>query len=243
MEIREDIRNIAIIAHVDHGKTTLVDAMLRQTGVFRANEAVAERVMDSNDLERERGITILAKNTRDRPTTACKINIVDTPGPLRLRRRGRAQRWPWSTACCCWSTRPKARCRRPASCSTRRSSRDAADRRRQQDRSARRARRRGRSTRSTTLLRSRSERRAARLPDVYTNARAGIGKRELARCRRADLEPLFELIVEVAAGAEGKRRSAAADSRAQHRARRVRGPARDRPRSTTASIVTIGTSP
>jgi len=57
------IRNIAIIAHVDHGKTTLVDAMLRQSGTFRANETVAERVMDSNDLERERGITILAKNT------------------------------------------------------------------------------------------------------------------------------------------------------------------------------------
>jgi len=73
------IRNIAIIAHVDHGKTTLVDAMLRQSGTFRANEAVAERVMDSNELERERGITILAKNTaifyHDQ-----KINIVDTPG-------------------------------------------------------------------------------------------------------------------------------------------------------------------
>jgi GTP-binding protein len=73
------VRNIAIIAHVDHGKTTLVDAMLRQSGIFRANEAVIERVMDSNDLERERGITILAKNTalffHD-----TKINIVDTPG-------------------------------------------------------------------------------------------------------------------------------------------------------------------
>ena len=61
--IRNDIRNIAIIAHVDHGKTTLVDAMLKQSGVFRANEHVEERVMDSNDLERERGITILSKNT------------------------------------------------------------------------------------------------------------------------------------------------------------------------------------
>ena len=59
----QPIRNIAIIAHVDHGKTTLVDAMLRQSGTFRANETVAERVMDSNDLEKERGITILAKNT------------------------------------------------------------------------------------------------------------------------------------------------------------------------------------
>src|SRR5690348_1755449 len=73
------IRNIAIIAHVDHGKTTLVDAMLRQSGIFRENEAVAERVMDSNDIERERGITILAKITgvyyHD-----IKINIIDTPG-------------------------------------------------------------------------------------------------------------------------------------------------------------------
>ncbi|HET9929085.1 MAG TPA: translational GTPase TypA [Polyangiaceae bacterium] len=76
---RNDIRNIAIIAHVDHGKTTLVDAMLRQTGVFRENEAVVERVMDSGDLERERGITILAKHcsVRFRDTL---INIIDTPG-------------------------------------------------------------------------------------------------------------------------------------------------------------------
>lgn len=77
--IREDLRNVAIIAHVDHGKTTLVDEMLKQGGVFRENQAVAERVMDSNDLERERGITILAKNTSVRYGDA-KINIIDTPG-------------------------------------------------------------------------------------------------------------------------------------------------------------------
>jgi GTP-binding protein len=76
---REDIRNIAIIAHVDHGKTTLVDAMLKQSRVFRDNQNVPERVMDSNDLERERGITILAKNTAVR-FGGIKINIVDTPG-------------------------------------------------------------------------------------------------------------------------------------------------------------------
>src|SRR5258706_7590234 len=75
----DGIRNIAIIAHVDHGKTTLVDAMLQQSGIFRANQEVAERVMDSNDLERERGITILAKNTGIRYHDV-KINIVDTPG-------------------------------------------------------------------------------------------------------------------------------------------------------------------
>ena len=76
---RDDIRNIAIIAHVDHGKTTLVDAMLWQSGVFRENQEVVERVMDSNDLEREKGITILAKNTAVR-FGKYKINIVDTPG-------------------------------------------------------------------------------------------------------------------------------------------------------------------
>src|SRR5580658_2498483 len=77
--LRDDLRNVAIVAHVDHGKTTLVDAMLRQTGAFRSNEVVADRVLDSGDLEREKGITILAKHTavqwRD-----VKITIVDTPG-------------------------------------------------------------------------------------------------------------------------------------------------------------------
>src|SRR5262245_19167761 len=78
-EIRDELRNIAIVAHVDHGKTTLVDAMLRQTGAFRANEQVVERVLDSGDLEREKGITILAKQTTV-DHDGVRLNIVDTPG-------------------------------------------------------------------------------------------------------------------------------------------------------------------
>src|SRR5690349_13959056 len=76
---RNDLRNVAIIAHVDHGKTTLVDQLLRQSGTFRENEHVSERAMDSNALERERGITILAKNT-SLSYKDTRINIVDTPG-------------------------------------------------------------------------------------------------------------------------------------------------------------------
>ena len=79
MDTRKNLRNIAIIAHVDHGKTTMVDQLLRQSGIFRENQEVAERVMDSNDLERERGITILSKNTAVKYKDT-KINIIDTPG-------------------------------------------------------------------------------------------------------------------------------------------------------------------
>ncbi len=82
---RADLRNVAIVAHVDHGKTTLVDALLKQARVFAAHEQVGELIMDSNDLEREKGITILAKTTSIR-YRGVKLNIIDTPGPRRLRR-------------------------------------------------------------------------------------------------------------------------------------------------------------
>ena len=111
----KDIRNVAIIAHVDHGKTTLVDEMLKQGGVFRENQAVADRVMDSGDLERERGITILAKNTAIQYGDT-KINIVDTRAtPISAARWSGSSRW--STASSCWWTLPKAPCPRPASSS------------------------------------------------------------------------------------------------------------------------------
>ena len=113
-----NLRNVAIIAHVDHGKTTLVDHLLQQSGTFRDNQRVAERAMDSNDLERERGITILAKATSVQWKDT-RINIVDTPGHADF--GGEVERiLTWSTARWCWSTPPKARCRRPSSWSARR---------------------------------------------------------------------------------------------------------------------------
>ena len=106
--IRENLRNVAIIAHVDHGKTTLVDALLKQSHVFRDNEKVAERVMDSNDLERERGITILSKNTAVMHN-GIKINIVDTPGHADF--GGEVERvLTWLTAYCFSLMHTKVQC-------------------------------------------------------------------------------------------------------------------------------------
>src|SRR5262245_14718931 len=98
MQQRENIRNIAIIAHVDHGKTTLVDAMLWQSGLFRENQSVAERVMDSMDLEREKGITIMAKNTA---VTYRGVRITSsTPRATRTSARRSSAPSPWWTASC-----------------------------------------------------------------------------------------------------------------------------------------------
>ena len=194
--VRDDLRNVAIVAHVDHGKTTLVDAMLRQTGAFRANQAVVDRVMDSGDLEREKGITILAKQTTV-DYDGVRLNIVDTPGPRRLRRRGRAQPADGRR-------RPAAgRCRRgPAAADPLRAAEGdgppAARRRRpQQDRPLRRPRRPRSWTRSTscsstsapTSTRS-SSRWSTRTPS------SGTATRDLA-VPGTDLRPLLDLLVDV----------------------------------------------
>jgi GTP-binding protein len=108
-----EIRNIAIIAHVDHGKTTLVDELLKQSGTYRENQATTERAMDSNDIERERGITILAKCTSVEHK-GVRINIVDTPGHADF--GGEVERiLSMVDGVVLWSMPPKGRCRRPSS--------------------------------------------------------------------------------------------------------------------------------
>ncbi len=119
MLTRADLRNVAIVAHVDHGKTTLVDQMLWQSGAFRANQDVADRVMDSMDLEREKGITILAKNTAVRYGDV-KVNIVDTPGHADF--GGEVERGlSMVDGVLLLVDASEARCPRPASCCARRS--------------------------------------------------------------------------------------------------------------------------
>ena len=118
MKRRDDIRNVAIIAHVDHGKTTLVDAMLRQSGSYRSSQLQGERILDSNDLERERGITILAKNIAINygPT---KINLIDTPGHADF--GGEVERTlQMADGALVLVDAFEGRCPRPSSCSARR---------------------------------------------------------------------------------------------------------------------------
>ena len=163
-------RNVAIIAHVDHGKTTLVDALLVQSGTFRANERVAERAMDNTDLERERGITILAKNTAVHYHDTL-INIVDTPGPRRLRRRGRTDVVDGGRRAAAGG-----RLGRPAPADAVRAAQGAgtapdAHRRHQQDRPARRAYPGSAQRDLRPVHRSRCGRRAARLSRSSTPTR------------------------------------------------------------------------
>ena len=177
-----ELRNIAIIAHVDHGKTTLVDRLLQQSGTFRANQQMVERALDSNDLERERGITILAKCTSV-VWQGTRINIVDTPGPRRLRRRGRAH---------------PVDGRRRAAPGRRRRGADAADQVRarqgappgaapdrgdQQGRPPGPARARGPRRGVRPVRGARRRRRAARLPDPVRLGAAGLGDRRARTIR------------------------------------------------------------
>ena len=200
LQRRDDVRNIAIIAHVDHGKTTLVDAMLWQSGIFRANEYVVERVMDSIDLEREQGITIMAKNTAIQlPGHAHQHR--GHPRPRRLRRRGRAHAEDGRR-------RPAAgrRQRGAAAADALRAAQGAgggpgADRRDQQDRPPGRARRRGARTRSTTSSSTSTPPRSSSTSrcSTATRARARAGARSTART--TPLAPLFDQILTHGAGA------------------------------------------
>ena len=227
------LRNVAIVAHVDHGKTTLVDHMLKQAGTFRENEVVAERVMDSNDLEHERGITILAKNTsvrwkarrRDREDQRRRH-----PRPLRLRRRGRAHADDGRR-------RAPARRRRRGSAPADALRSHEVPRARlprhrghQQDRPPGRAARRGPERGLRPLLRPRG--RATRrwtsrssTPSAATASR----KPPARRPERRRSTPLFETILEKVPPPKGDADGAAPDRHQQHRPRRLRRPPRDRP--------------
>ena len=192
MHERPDIRNVAIIAHVDHGKTTLVDAMLWQTGIFRDNEEVVERVMDSNDLEREKGITILAKNTAVR-YGGVKINIVDTPGHADF--GGEVERTPEDGG---RRAAAGGRRRGPAAADALRAqegarARAAAGRGHQQDR-PRRTRARPRCwTRSTTSSSTWTPTRTSSTSRSSTPSPAtGIATPDLGRRPDATLKPLFD---------------------------------------------------
>ena len=175
-----DLRNVAIIAHVDHGKTTLVDNLLKQAGAFRANQQVAERAMDRNDLERERGITILAKCTAV-DWQGDQDQHRGHPRPRRFRRRGRAHPVHGGRR-----HRAGGRRRRPAAADQIRGRqgagpRPAPDRRHQQGGPRGRAAGRGAERGVRPLRRARRRRRAARLPDPLRLRPPGLGGREHGR--------------------------------------------------------------
>ena len=222
-----NLRNVAIIAHVDHGKTTLVDAMLHQSGAFRANERVAERAMDSNELERERGITILAKNTAVHYHELL-INIVDTPGHADF--GGEVERTltmvDGVVLLVDASEGPLPQTRFVLGKGVR--ARPSADCRHQQDRSARRARGRSAERDLRPVHRSRCVGSAARLsghlhrrPERHGDGRSrDAGRRSSAAVRRHR---------QTRTAADGIARRAAADSRRQSRFERLSGTHRHRP--------------
>ena len=187
METREDIRNVAIVAHVDHGKTTLVDALLRQTGAFGAHQELTDRVMDSGDLEREKGITILAKNTAVR-WGGVKLNIVDTPGHADF--GGEVERGLTMVDGVLFLVDasggpPAPDPLRPAQDAGGPAARRARD---QQGRPGRRPDRRGRPPGGGAVPRPRRRRRSDRLPDPLRQRQGGLGQhraRRRGRERRA----------------------------------------------------------
>ena len=189
------LRNVAIIAHVDHGKTTLVDEMLKQGGVYRENQEVVDRVMDSNDLERERGITILAKNTA--------IHYKAIPRSTSSTRRATptsAARWSvssrWSTASSCWWTPPRAPCRRRALCFPKcAGAGPPRDRGRQQDRPPRPAHPRGRGRGARAAARPRRHATSS-LTAPCSSAPAETVRRSYSPdAPGTDLKPLFDTIL------------------------------------------------
>ena len=233
MPTRDDLRNVAIVAHVDHGKTTLVDAMLWQTGAFRANQDVGERVMDSMDLEREKGITILAKNTAVRYGDV-KINIVDTPGHADFGgevERGLtmvdgvlllvdASEGPLPQTR--FVLRKALEARLPVILVVNKVDRP----------DARIARGRQRGVRA--VPRPRRRRAPDRVPDPVRERPRRPG---LARPRRrtgTDLKPLFETLLEHIPAPDVRRRPSAAGAGDEPRRLAVRGPAGALPRATTA---------
>ena len=223
------IRNIAIIAHVDHGKTTLVDQLLRQSGTFRANEKVAERVMDSNDLERERGITILAKNCAVE-WKGTHINIVDTPGHADF--GGEVERvlsmvdGVLLLVDAVEGPMPQTRFVTQEGAGAR----PEADRRRQQGRPARRAPRlrdqRRPSTCSTSSARPRS---SSTSRSIYASGLNGWATLEAGRACGTDLAPLFDAILEHVPAARGRPRRTAAAADLLARLLDLRRPHRHRP--------------
>ena len=221
-------RNVAIIAHVDHGKTTLVDAMFRQAGVFRANERVAERAMDSNELERERGITILAKNTAVHYGDTL-INIVDTPGHADF--GGEVERVlsmvDGVVLLVDAAEGPAAADPLRAAQGVR--ARPAADRRHQQDRSRRRAGEGSAERGLRPLHRSRRHRRADRVPGALHQRPRRHGEQSISTCPGEDLRPLFDAILEHVPPPRGDVKAPLQMLVANLDCERLPGPHRDRP--------------